>query len=131
MMLLSEIALYLEVNGIAVRAQNLFAGEIPAHAPELAIGLIETGGGPPRFVHERERRITETPGFQVRVRGPEYEGAREKIEAIVETLTFRERVLSGVRYLSVVPTQSPIDLGRDDNERHLLACNFDVVKEPS
>ena len=48
-----------------------------------------------------------------------------------KTLTFRERVLSGVRYLSVLPTQSPIDLGRDGNERHLLACNFEVVKEPS
>ena len=130
-MLLSEIALHLELSGVGVRGTDLFAGEIPANAPPHAIGLLETGGGAPVFVHNQNRRIAETPGFQVRVRDPDYEAARQKIEAIAESLTFRDRVLSGVRYLSVLPTQSPLDLGRDGNEHHLLVCNFDVIKEPS
>jgi hypothetical protein len=130
-MLLSEIASYLEASGVGTRAEDLFAGEIPIDAPAFAIGLLETGGGPPRFVHERNDRRVESPGLQVRVRGPDYEPAREKIEAIVQALTFRHRVLSGVRYLSLVPTQSPFNLGRDGNERHVLVCNFEVSKEPS
>ena len=130
-MLLSEIALYLENHGVGVRAENLFAGEIPIGAPGLAIGLLETGGGPPPFVHDRNDRLVETPGLQVRVRGTRYEEARQKMEDVITVLTFRRQMISGVRYLSVLPTQSPIDLGRDGNDRHLLVCNFDVSKEPS
>src|SRR5687768_7182201 len=123
-MLLSEIALYLEIGGLGQRAQNLHAGEIPIDAPgDLAIGLYETGGGPPQFVFEQNDRLVETPGLQVIVRAADYEVGRERIEAIVKKLTFRNRLLSGVRYLSMIPVQSPIDLGRDGNERHRLSVN--------
>ena len=77
-MLLTDIALYLENSGLGVRTQNLFAGEIPAHAQNHAIGLIETAGGPPEFVHEQNRRIAEKPGLQVNVRDPDYEIARQQ-----------------------------------------------------
>jgi hypothetical protein len=130
-MLLTDIALYLENSGLGVRAQNLFAGEIPAHAQDHAIGLLESASAPPEFVHEQNRRIAERPGLQVNVRDADYEVARNKIEAILEALTFRDRIINGVRYLSVVPTGSPISLGRDGNERHLFVCNFDIVKQPS
>jgi len=130
-MLLSEIALYLEIQGLAVRGQSVWAGEIPVDAPPTAIALYETGGGPPQFVHNQNQRRVENAGVQVIVRAPDYEVGREKAEAIVRALTFRDRILSGVRYLSMVPVQSPIDIGRDGNERHRLSVNFDVMKEPS
>ncbi len=131
-MLLSEIALYLELHGLAVRGQSVWAGEIPIDAPgQLAIGLYETGGGPPQFVHNQNQRRVENAGVQVIVRAADYEIGREKAEAIVRSLTFRDRILSGVRYLSMLPVQSPIDIGRDGNERHRLSVNFDVRKEPS
>jgi|RhiMetdeSRZDD1v2_1073273.scaffolds.fasta_scaffold144750_3 Bacteriophage minor capsid protein len=130
-MLLSEITQLLEVNGIGVRGTDLFAGEIPAHASQACVGLLETGGRPPQFVHNQNQRLAEAPGFQVLVRSADYEAAREKCEAIVRLLTFRNQTLSGVRYHSIVPVQSPIDLGRDGNELHKVACNFDVIKEPS
>src|SRR5262245_39150700 len=130
-MLLTDIALYLENSGLGVRTTTLFAGEIPAHAQNHAIGLIETPGGPPEFVHEQNRRVVEKPGLQVNVRDTDYEVAREKIEAILEALTFRNQVINGVRYLSVLPAASPLPLGRDGNERHQFVCNFDIVKQPS
>jgi len=130
-MLLSEITQLLELNGIGVRGTDLFAGEIPAHAPPTVIGLLETGGGPPQFVHNQNQRLTEAPSFQVLVRSVDYETARQKCEAIVRALTLRNQILSGVRYLSILPVQSPIDLGRDGNERHKVSCNFEVIKEPS
>ncbi len=131
-MILSEIASYLEASGVGIGAGNMFAGEFPLDAPaDLAIALLETGGGPPRYVHENNAPAVETPGMQVRVRACDYVVARDKIEEIVKALTFRRRSLSGVRYLSMLPVQSPIDLGRDAKERHVLVCNFDVIKEPS
>jgi len=131
-MLLSEIALYLEMQGVAVRGQNVWAGEIPVNAPsDIAIALYETGGGPPLFVHNQNQRRVESAGVQAIVRATDYEVGRAKAEEIVRALTFRDRILSGVRYLSMVPVQSPIDIGRDGNERHRLSVNFDVMKEPS
>ena len=100
----------------------------PRTTPSVSSRLA---GGPPEFVHEQNRRIAEKPGLQVNVRDPDYEIAREKIEAILEALTFRNRMINGVRYLSVVPTSSPFPLGRDGNERHQFVCNFDIVKTPS
>jgi hypothetical protein len=108
----------------------MFAGEIPAHAKNHAIGLIETAGAPPEFVHNSNQRIVERPGLQVNVRDPEYEKARNKIEAIMAVLTFRDRSYNGCRYLSVTPASSPLPLGRDGNERFQFVCNFDVVKQP-
>jgi hypothetical protein len=130
-MLLNEIASFLEVNGLGIRGTDLFAGEIPAHAPQTVVGLLETGGGPPQFVHSQSQRLAEAPSFQVMVRSADYEAARERSEAIVRILTVRNQTLSGVLYHWIVPVQSPIDLGRDGNELHKVACNFDVMKEPS
>jgi hypothetical protein len=130
-MLLNEIASFLEVNGLGIRGTDLFAGEIPAHAPQTVVGLLETGGGPPQFVHSQSQRLAEAPSFQVMVRSADYEAARERCEAIVRILTVRNQTLSGVLYHWIVPVQSPIDLGRDGNELHKVACNFDVMKEPS
>jgi hypothetical protein len=109
----------------------MFAGEIPAHARNHAIGLIESAGAAPVFVHNTNQRIAERPGLQVMVRDKDYEVARNKIEAIMEVLTFRDRSFNGCRYLSVVPASTPLPLGRDGNERFQFVCNFDVVKQPS
>lgn len=128
-MFLSEIAHFLEVAGHGTRGADLFAGEIPAGAPALAVGLLEPPGAPPQFVHNQNAPIVESPGLQVRVRGPDYEAVRSKAQAIADALTFRNRVLDGVLYLSVLPTQTPFDLGRDGNERHIVICNFEVTKQ--
>jgi hypothetical protein len=130
-MLLSEIASYLESKGVGTRGVDLFAGEIPLTAPEIAVGLIETGGGPPAYVHGKNEPVVVFPGIQLRVRAADYEIGRSRIDAIVKELTFRDAILGGVRYLSVVPVQEPIDVGRDDNDRHQFVCNFEIMKEPS
>jgi hypothetical protein len=130
-MLLSEIALFLEQQGIGVRAEDLFAGEIPAKSPDNAIGLLNTPGAAYEFVHNANQPVAESPGFQLRVRGPDYEEANARIEAAARVLTLRHQVLSGVRYQSVVPASPPFYLERDGNERHVFVCNFEVSKEPS
>ena len=116
-MLLTEIAHFLEGQGHGVFAEDLFAGEIPASAPPEAIGLLETGGGPMEFVHNQNQPVAESPGFQLRVRGLDYEEARARIEAVMRTLTLRHGILSGVRYQSIVPVAAPFYVGRDGNER--------------
>jgi hypothetical protein len=130
-MFLTEIARFLEAQGHGLFAQDLFAGEIPANAPPQAVGLLESGGGPMEFVHNQNAPVAENPGLQLRVRGPDYEEARARIEAIARVLTLRHGSLSGVRYQSIVPVAAPFYLGRDGNERFEFVCNFEVMKEPS
>ena len=38
------------------------------------------------------------------------------------------RTVNGVRYLWVSAVQSPFLMGRDENNRPLIAVNFDVMK---
>jgi Bacteriophage minor capsid protein len=130
-MLLSEIAGFLEMMDVASRGVDLFAGEIPMTAPAAAIGIVETGGTAPSFVHNQETPNVVSPSVQVVTRAEDYETARLRIDEVVKTLTFRNRLINGVRYLSVIPTQEPLPLGRDANERFVFVCNFEIIKEPS
>jgi hypothetical protein len=130
-MLLTDIALCVEQAGLGTPGETLFAGEIPAHARNHVVAIIESPGASPDFVHDKNDRVVERPSVQVNVRDNEYQVARDKIEKIIKALTFRNRLINGVRYLSVLPASSPLPLPRDGNERHSFVCNFNVVKEPS
>jgi len=123
--LLDDIALYLETQGVGTCGTDIFAGTMPSQ-PNNCIVLYEYAGYPRYLVWNGER-----PGLQVRVRNTSYSAGRTKIEEVVQTLhgVCEYTAPSGVRYLLIRAEQSPESLGQDDNGRFEWVVNFDVIKE--
>ncbi len=110
---------------------DVLEGKMP-HTPNKVIALTESGGtGPEKFLGGG---TVEQPAVQVRVRGEadDYAGPRLTIERIYQTLDgYGAFTVSGTRYLTLTPLQSPFLLRRDDNARCEFAVNFLVEKELS
>jgi hypothetical protein len=131
-MLLDEIGAFLEAAGIGAVGQVIFLGGIPVAANDQAVILRETSGFRPDFIHNQTGVAIDKPSLQVTVRDRHFEQARLRIKTVAETLTaVANQTISGTRYLRIAPAQSsPIDLGPDENNRHRLVMNFDVMKDP-
>jgi len=122
--LLDDIALYLQQQGIGTIGADIFKGQLPA-TPDNAIALFEYAGEP-QDLHAN----VEYPGLQVLVRNKSYDAGRQNIEQVRNTLHgLAETVINGHRYLLIQARQSPESLGRDENGRALFVCNFRVTKE--
>lgn len=137
-MLLDEIATYLDASSTALTvgpttsaATPIFKSRLPADVQATAIALFESGGRSPDY------RMTSTvsferPTIQVLSRSTSYPTARTNAELVFTLLsTLTNSTLTGTRYVRVTPAQSPFDIGRDPDERHLVSCNYLIEKEPS
>ncbi|MCL5045573.1 MAG: minor capsid protein, partial [Actinobacteria bacterium] len=123
---LDEIAGYLATKGIGVVGTDIFQSQLPA-APDACVALYETGGFPPEL-----HAAVDHPTFQVLCRAKDYAAARAKAEAVYAALHgLTETVLGGRRYLLIAAMQTPTGIGRDDNGRAEVSCNFRVMLENS
>jgi hypothetical protein len=132
-MLLDEIGAYLQAQSIGTLGTDLFRGELPDHV-DSAVGVFETPGASPTYVQDDAGVKLESPHFMVLARGAreDYEAPRQKAEdALTALAAVRNQSLSGTRYLRVKPLQTPFPLERDDNDRVVIAVNFEALKEPS
>lgn len=131
-MLLDEVGTYLQAQGVGTLGTDLFKGDMP---PDIntVIAIIETPGfGPQDQMGSGQQPGFEQPGFQILCRAPTYGVARQKADAAWKALTkVANTTLSGVAYQRIKPTQSPFLVGRDDNQRVLVNCNYQVWKVPS
>lgn len=130
-MVLSELTTYLAADGIGlVAATNLFYGSLD-DTPDVQVCLVEYGGLPNEPVMGGTTVRLEFPSVQVFSRGvkDDYDGPRLKIQQVVASFTkIGDQLLSGVQYGGVMAKQPPFHLLRDQNGRHLFACNFAVQK---
>ena len=128
MALLDELGTYLQAQGIGTLGTDLFRSRLP-DAPNAAVGLVETGGQAPTFVMDANGVNVDHPSLQVLCRADAYPDARSKANDVITALVaISNDDLSGVRYLRCVPNQAPFSLGPDEDHRHLVACNFQVMK---
>lgn len=137
-MLLDDVADLLSTGGVGgvgtTSDWSIFKGKLP-DAPEKAVAVYETGGLP--SVHAMStgpgNAAATLPRIQVLVRSPAYSTGRQKAHDAFRLLDgLRERTINGVRYLWIAAVQTePFPIGRDENDRPLIACNYDVVKEMS
>lgn len=128
-MLLDDIADLLSTGGIS---GTVYKGWMP-DAGTTAVAVYETGGQ--RSVHamgaEPGQAVVERPRVQVvtRAAGDDYQTARNAANNAFRLLDgVRERTINGTRYLWICAVQSPFLMGRDANQRVLIAANFDVMK---
>ncbi len=130
MAMLDDIGALLVANGLGTLGTNLFLSLLPANVADASVVITETGGSGPGYVHETAQASTESPSFQVIVRDNDYGNARSKADSIWKLLSRqRNTLLSGSKYLSIRPIQSPFPLGKDENERLQIIANYAVVKE--
>jgi hypothetical protein len=128
-MLLPEIGSRLVSQVSLVLGINLFLSRLP-DTPNVLVALFEYSGREPARTFG-DGTAWEKPRFQVQVRDDDYATARLTAQSCYNALEFWETTLSGVRYLSCLPLQSPFLLRRDDNERVIIVFNCEVEKEVS
>lgn len=133
-MLLDDIADYISSGGVgtvgSTASWGIFKGIRPDF-PDKCVAVYEYGGafslhamssGPGRAVAER-------PRVQVVIRTNNYSTGRTKANEVFRLLDgLRERAINGVTYKWAAAIQSPFLLGRDENDRALIAANYEVWK---
>lgn len=134
-MLLDELGDYLSTGGVGTVGVDLFLGYMP-EKPSACVALYETGGaGPIRaFRGVPGDPVAVRPRVQVVARADEYDyaAARLKVQTAYQLLEgMGDRTLNGVNYKWAGAVQEPFLLGRDDQGRVKVACNFDIIKAKS
>ena len=135
-MLLVDLGDYLSSGGIGTLGTDLFLGLMPA-SPDNATCVYETGGrSPAHAMNGSAGQASVTyPHIQVVVRGgmDSYQVARalaQKAFLLLDGLP--HRTIGTTCYLWSESLQGePFLLGRDEQNRPLIACNFEVVKRLS
>lgn len=130
MAILEDLAGYLAANGHGTLGTDLFRGFLP-DTPDVATCLYEYPGLSGDYGAGGQSYL-ERPRVQVLVRDPSYTAGRARIELIYRLLdTVSGDLINQVRYYSIAALQAPFTMGRDKNDRSLLACNFQAMKETS
>lgn len=128
---LDEVGAYLEAEGVGTVGTDIFLGQL-AHTPDDQVAVYEFEGAVPTFVHDAGVPISERPRIQAIARNESYSVGRTKIEAVYTALNkVANQALSATTYHRIFPLQPPFFLKRDENDRVLFACNFQVLKAVS
>ena len=127
--LIEAVGQFIQDEGLGVQATDLFIGDMPQNAPDTATAVVETSGLIPQFSHEINGVNFEQPSFQIYTRAMAYADARSLAESIWIALNKQVNVtLSGIFFLRINGLQSPFSLGRDDNHRAQIVCNYGARK---
>jgi len=132
---LDEIAARIVAQGAGVLGTDLFLSskaQIPTGAGPYTT-IIEYGGTTSR--RTQNNKSTQRPSAQIVVRASTYPVARARAALVYKALGgdegLHEIVLSGTRYLSIIPIQQLFDMSLDELSRARVAYNIDVEKDPS
>jgi len=130
--LLSDVGTYLNAASISTAdltlGTNLFLGRLP-DSPDTCVGLIQTGGLAPTDTYGTSFPPLETQGLQTLVRAASYAtGEALAVDVFKSLLSVENETLTSTLYLKIEANQSPFALERDEQERVVLSCNFNVVK---
>jgi len=131
--LLADLGTFIADAGHGVEGSDLFLGTMPSD-PSECCALIEYSGEPPlRTQNEGSAHSSaqggERPRVQLLCRSAEYETGRSLVQAITETLdAVRNETIEGTWYTRIAAIQSPFLVERDENDRYVFACNFQIVK---
>lgn len=132
-MLLDDLKDYLTSQGGWTGGTDLFVGTIEP-TPDTALAVYETGGQSPvrGMGNTAGDHAVERPSIQVVSRAVSYATARANAQkAFLLIDGFPDRLINNVRYKYGEARQSPFLMGRDEQDRVLVAFNADLVKERS
>lgn len=116
------------ITGVSALGTDLFINWMPEKPDTLTV-LTETAGRTPYYLMGGATPV-ESPGFQVRCRGPIAGAAetRDRIRSIWDALVnLSGATLNGHAYINIEAADSVAYLGRDVNSRPEYVANFMVI----
>ena len=132
MSVLTELSAHLEAQGIGTRGTDLFVADMP-QTPDACTVIYEYASrGPYRaFTSALGSPVAERVRIQVVCRAKTYSAARTKAKAVWDELENFSGTLSSVEYLWIEAITSPFLFKKDENERELVATNYEITKKVS
>jgi len=140
-MLLPDLLTYIDAQSTAFKKFAGTTGNLGIsllldgpNVPNTITAIYETQGLPAAKAFSTSARaqvVYEQPRFQIIARSTKYSTARTNIETIYTLLDGIQATLptsTGTYYQSIDALQAPFSLGRDEEERWLIACNFQAQK---
>lgn len=119
----SEVASYLDAQGIGDLADNLFYSYIPdTDSGDFTVAVFDTGGLTPN-----PDIPTKEPTFQVFIRAKSYIIGRAKLDAVRSALhrqTNIQLVASGTYFYFILAQSEGGHIGRGDNGKDEFSINF-------
>ena len=138
-MVLDDLAIYLQAQGLGMRGTTIFEGRLPADAPgggvaDALIVLFPVPGLSPLHVHSIVGPGVEQPVVQVRIRGGTTQGAYAAMwataeQAFVALDSISNQAINGTFYQRIMALQSPFALPEDEYGRPTLIFNVRCVRE--
>ena len=124
MSLAGNLAVLLKSAGL----ENVVEGQLPA-TPDEVIMVRATSGAEPLRTHGSAAYAQ--PRAQIIVRAKTYATAEARADLAWRTMFRTNVTLDGVRYLSIHPIDSPMDVGADEQTppRRLFSFNMQILKE--
>ena len=126
MALLDALGAHLQTQGVGTLATNIFLTVMPDE-PDACILIIEDNGVGPTHTFGASSYAIERPRIRVFCRAPrnDYPAARAKAVAVRNALgAIRNQTISGVSFLSVTATSDFYSVGRDGDDRPVVAVDF-------
>ena len=128
-----DIALYLAGLGVGTfggATSWALAVNREPEAPDDVVTVYDTGGGEPFADIELYE-----PTIQVRARSKTFTTAYAKHEQIRSLLILPTVRMIGeaddlTRYVGIWMQSDILDIGRDENDRHLLTANYRILRQP-
>ncbi len=125
-MLLDDIADLLSTGGMGTVHKDY-----SPPSPDTTVVVYGMLGGPPTYTM-RNPHVLEEPRIQVMCRSTNSETAHDNARSVYELLSgVRNRTINGVLYHWIEATHEPMLVGKDQNARFTVACNFDIKKDRS
>ena len=121
MILINDVADYLEDIGIGTVATNIFCGYLP-ESPDTSISVLDTGGTTPDpYIPTKE------PTFQVFIRDVDYALGKAKLDSVRLNLHRKANtsLIAGQTYFYfILAISEGGHVGRDAQGRDLFSINF-------
>lgn len=125
-MLLDDLADVLSTGGMG----TIYKDYMPT-TPDTVISIYGAGGQGPTHTMQAPH-ILEEPRVQVMCRAESLQTAHQSARGVYGVLNgLRDRSINGVMYRWVTAIQEPFLIGRDQNARFTVACNYAVKKDRS
>ena len=97
------------------------------NTPDAVITLYNTGGEAPS-----PKFLMDSPSLQARSRANDYETAYNNLQEVFDLLLGRPAfTINTTLYVGIWASTGITEIGRDDNERRLLVCNFRLITQPA
>lgn len=122
MSVISEVAEYLEDNGVGTRGTDLFYSYLPGQAG-TATAILDSGGPKPD-----ESIPTKSPTFQVLVRAADYDTGKSKLDTIRGLLHQKRNVQlvsGGIYFYFIFAISEGGHIGRNDAGQDEFSINFE------